>query len=98
MGKLEALDIEFSDNKVVYTPGESISGTVTVKVNQPIQCKAIKVNCNGFCGITSKLNDTAWTTEEQYFNSTISVADKGTLKQGEHPFPFKFLIPADTNL
>ncbi|MEQ2266563.1 hypothetical protein XENORESO_010428 [Xenotaenia resolanae] len=94
MGKLEALDIEFSDNKVVYTPGESISGTVTVKVNQPIQCKAIKVNCNGFCGITSKLNDTAWTTEEQYFNSTISVADKGTLKQGEHPFPFKFLIPA----
>lgn len=39
---------------------------------------AIKVNCNGFCGITSKVHDTAWTTEEQYFNSTVSVADKGT--------------------
>lgn len=39
---------------------------------------AIKVNCNGFCGITSKVNDTAWTQEEQYFNSTVSVADKGT--------------------
>lgn len=40
---------------------------------------AIKVNCNGFCGITNKVNDTAWTMEEQYFNSTVSVADKGTL-------------------
>lgn len=40
---------------------------------------AIKVNCNGFCGITNKVNDTAWTVEEQYFNSTVAVADKGTL-------------------
>ena len=40
---------------------------------------AIKVNCNGFCGITTKVNDTAWMVEEQYFNSTISVADKGTV-------------------
>ncbi|XP_005807454.1 arrestin domain-containing protein 1-like [Xiphophorus maculatus] len=96
MGKLEAIEVEFNENKVVYTPGESISGKVTVKLNQPIQCKAIKVSCNGFCGITTKINDTAWTTEEQYFNNTISVADKGTLKQGDHQFPFKFLIPASS--
>ncbi|XP_015251916.1 PREDICTED: arrestin domain-containing protein 1-like [Cyprinodon variegatus] len=94
MGKLETFEIEFKDKKDLYVPGESISGTVTVKLNQPIQCKAVKVNCNGFCGITSKINDTAWTTEEQYFNNTLSVSDKGTLKQGEHKFPFKFLIPA----
>ncbi|KAM4745488.1 arrestin domain-containing protein 1a isoform 2-T2 [Anableps anableps] len=93
MGKLEALEVEFNGNKVVYSPGESICGKVTVKLTQPIQCKAIKVNCNGFCGITSKINDTAWTTEEQYFNNTLSVVDKGTLKQGEHQFTFKFLIP-----
>ncbi|XP_029295816.1 arrestin domain-containing protein 1a [Cottoperca gobio] len=93
MGKLQEFEITFDKNKVVYSPGESISGTVTIKVGQLLQCKAIKVNCNGFCGITSKVNDTAWTVEEQYFNSTISVADKGTLKQGEHTFPFKFLIP-----
>ncbi|KAJ0068004.1 hypothetical protein NL108_014946, partial [Boleophthalmus pectinirostris] len=54
----------------------------------------IKVNCNGFCGISTKVNDTAWTNEEQYFNTTVSVADKGTLKPGDHTFPFKFLIPA----
>ncbi|KAK9523260.1 hypothetical protein VZT92_019663 [Zoarces viviparus] len=93
MGKVQDFEISFSKNKVVYTPGESISGTVTFKLGRPLQCKAIKVNCNGFCGITSKVNDTAWTEEEQYFNSTISVADKGTMKQGEHTFPFKFLIP-----
>ncbi|KAM8761327.1 arrestin domain-containing protein 1a [Acanthopagrus schlegelii] len=93
MGKLQEFEIAFDKNKVVYSPGESISGSVTIKLGQPLQCKAIKVNCNGFCGITNKVNDTAWTMEEQYFNSTVSVADKGTLKQGEHTFPFKFLIP-----
>ncbi|KAM6945262.1 arrestin domain-containing protein 1a [Lycodopsis pacificus] len=93
MGKVQEFEITFNKNKVVYTPGESISGTVTFKLGRPLQCKAIKVNCNGFCGITSKVNDTAWTEEEQYFNSTVSVADKGTMKQGEHTFPFKFLIP-----
>lgn len=38
---------------------------------------AIKVNCQGSCGISSKANDSTWTVEEQYFNSTLSVADKG---------------------
>ncbi|XP_044052517.1 arrestin domain-containing protein 1-like isoform X2 [Siniperca chuatsi] len=93
MGKLQEFEVTFDKNKVVYSPGESIAGTVTIKLGQPLQCKAIKVNCNGFCGITNKENDTAWMVEEQYFNSTVSVADKGTLKQGEHTFPFKFLIP-----
>ncbi|XP_062240857.1 arrestin domain-containing protein 1a isoform X1 [Platichthys flesus] len=94
MGKLQQFEITFDKSKVMYSPGESISGTVNIKVGQALPCKAIKVNCNGFCGITTKVNDTAWTVEEQYFNSTISVSDKGTLKQGEHTFPFKFLIPA----
>ncbi|KAK5870526.1 hypothetical protein PBY51_003467 [Eleginops maclovinus] len=93
MGKLQEFNITFDKNKDVYNPGESITGNVSIKLGQLLQCKAIKVNCNGFCGITSKVNDTAWTVEEQYFNSTISVADKGTLKEGEHTFPFKFLIP-----
>ncbi|XP_060763382.1 arrestin domain-containing protein 1a [Neoarius graeffei] len=94
MGKLQEFHITLNDNKVVYSPGESISGTVKISTAQPIQCKAIKVNCYGSCGVTNKVNDTDWLEEEQYFNSSLSVADKGTLKQGEHTFPFKFLIPA----
>ncbi|KAB5528653.1 hypothetical protein PHYPO_G00142710 [Pangasianodon hypophthalmus] len=94
MGKLQEFQITLNNNKVVYSPGESISGTVKISTAQPIQCKAIKVNCHGSCGVTSKVNDTDWLEEEQYFNSSLSVADKGTLKQGEHIFPFKFLIPA----
>ncbi|XP_033829266.1 arrestin domain-containing protein 1a isoform X1 [Periophthalmus magnuspinnatus] len=94
MGKLQEFEITFDGNKVVYSPGESITGIVRIKVAQALPCKDIKVNCNGFCGITTKVNDTAWTNEEQYFNTTVSVADKGTLKPGEHTFPFKFLIPA----
>ncbi|XP_072520836.1 arrestin domain-containing protein 1a [Salminus brasiliensis] len=94
MGKLQEFEITLKDNKVVYSPGESISGTVKIITAQHIQCKAIKVNCQGYCGVTNKANDTAWSEEEQYFSSSLSVADKGTLKQGEHSFPFKFLLPA----
>uniref|UniRef100_A0A4W5QXB6 Arrestin domain containing 1 n=1 Tax=Hucho hucho TaxID=62062 RepID=A0A4W5QXB6_9TELE len=94
MGKIQAFDVTFKDNKVVYSPGESLSGTLKITTTEALLCKDIKVNCQGFCGVTSKSNDTAWTVEEQYFSSTLSVADKGTLKQGDHSFPFKFLIPA----
>ncbi|XP_023687281.1 arrestin domain-containing protein 1b isoform X2 [Paramormyrops kingsleyae] len=94
MGKLQEFDIAFTNNKVVYSPGESISGTVKITTSHPLQCKAVKVSCTGACGVSSKMNDTSWAVEEQYFNSTLSVADKGTLTQGSHSFPFQFLIPA----
>lgn len=29
--------------------------------------------------MSNKINDTAWTVEEQYFNTTLSLADKGEL-------------------
>ncbi|CAL8345981.1 unnamed protein product [Lota lota] len=94
MGKIQEFEITFDKNKVVYSPGDSISGTLKFKVTQAMPCKAIKLNCNGFCGVTNKANDSDWTVEEQYFNSTVSVAEKGTLKPGDQSFPFKFLIPA----
>ncbi|XP_077399172.1 arrestin domain-containing protein 1b isoform X1 [Vanacampus margaritifer] len=94
MGKLQEFDITFANNKVVYSPGESIGGTVKIRISNSLQYKAIKVNCQGSCGISNKMNDTSCTIEEQYFNSTLSVADKGTLAAGEHNFPFQFLIPA----
>ncbi|XP_065100203.1 arrestin domain-containing protein 1b [Paramisgurnus dabryanus] len=93
MGKLQEFEITFTNNKVVYNPGESISGTVRIKTSQPVQFKAIKVNCVGSCGISSKLNDASWMVEERYLSSTLSVADKGNLPAGEHSFPFQFLIP-----
>ncbi|XP_058632304.1 arrestin domain-containing protein 1a [Onychostoma macrolepis] len=95
MGKIQEFEITLNNNnKTVYSPGESLSGTLKISIAQPIQCKEIKVNCQGFCGVTSKSNDTDWTEEEQYFSSSVSIADKGTLKDGEHTFPFKFLLPA----
>uniref|UniRef100_H3CCN8 Arrestin domain containing 1 n=2 Tax=Tetraodon nigroviridis TaxID=99883 RepID=H3CCN8_TETNG len=93
MGKLQEFDITFTNNKVVYGPGESISGTVKIRTSSSLPYKVIKVNCQGSCGISNKLNDSSWAMEEQYFNSTLSVADKGTLAAGEHCFPFQFVIP-----
>ncbi|XP_036383810.1 arrestin domain-containing protein 1a [Megalops cyprinoides] len=93
MGKLLEFDITLTNNKVVYNPGESITGTLKIKTGQPLQYKAIRVNCHGWCGVSSRLNEAAWAVEEQYFNSTLSVADKGTLPAGDHSFTFQFLIP-----
>ncbi|TDH01845.1 hypothetical protein EPR50_G00166830 [Perca flavescens] len=81
MGKLQEFDITFTNNKVVYGPGESISGTVKIRTANSLQYKAIKVNCQGSCGISNKMKDASWALEEQYFNSTLSVADKENLLQ-----------------
>ncbi|CAO2598275.1 Arrestin domain-containing protein 1 [Lemmus lemmus] len=48
----------------------------------------------GSCGVSNKANDGAWVVEESYFNSSLSLADKGSLPAGEHSFPFQFLLPA----
>ncbi|KAG7498316.1 hypothetical protein JOB18_005365 [Solea senegalensis] len=94
MGKLQEFDITFANNKVVYGSGESVSGTVKIRTCTSVPYKAIKVSCQGSCGISNKVNETSWSVEEQYFNRTLSVADRGTLTAGEHSFPFQFLIPA----
>ncbi|MBN3323857.1 ARRD1 protein, partial [Atractosteus spatula] len=77
MGKLQEFDIAFADGKVVYSPGEPLTGTVKIAVSGPLAYKAIKVNCMGSCGVSTKMNDSSWAVEEQYFNSTLSVANKG---------------------
>ncbi|KAG9266241.1 arrestin domain-containing protein 1b [Astyanax mexicanus] len=93
MGKLQEFSIAFTSNKLVYSPGETLSGSVRLTTDRALHYKAIKVNCVGSCGISSKMNDTSWMAEEQYVSSMLSVADKGTLPPGEHNFPFQFLIP-----
>ncbi|XP_010876251.1 arrestin domain-containing protein 1b [Esox lucius] len=93
MGKLQLFDITFTNSKVVYSPGESISGTVNIITSNSLQYKDIKVNCLGSCGVSNKMNDPSWSLEEQYFSSTLSLADKGTLPAGEHNFSFQFVIP-----
>uniref|UniRef100_F6V5D8 Arrestin domain containing 1 n=1 Tax=Ornithorhynchus anatinus TaxID=9258 RepID=F6V5D8_ORNAN len=94
MGKLQLFEIQLADSRVIYGPGQPLAGAVTVRLAAPLPYRAIKVTCMGSCGVSNKINDTAWTVEEPYFNSTLSLADKGTLSAGEHTFPFQFLLPA----
>lgn len=39
MGKLQQFDITFTNNKVVYGPGESVSGTVKIRTANSLQFK-----------------------------------------------------------
>ncbi|KAM8801455.1 arrestin domain-containing protein 1 [Rhynchonycteris naso] len=94
MGRVQLFEICLSHGRVVYSPGEPLAGSVRVCLGAPLPFRAIRVSCTGFCRVSSKANDTAWVAEEGYFNSALSLADKGSLPAGEHNFPFQFLLPA----
>ncbi|KAM9325538.1 arrestin domain-containing protein 1 [Gastrophryne carolinensis] len=93
MGKVQLFEISLLESRVIFSPGEALCGTVTLRTGAPLHYKAIKVNCLGSCGVSNKANDTSWSVEEQYFSGTFSLADKGTIQPGEHSFPFQFLLP-----
>ncbi|KAM5300400.1 arrestin domain-containing protein 1 [Ctenodactylus gundi] len=94
MGRVQLFEIRLSHGRVVYSPGEPLTGLVLVRVAAPLPFRAIRVTCMGSCGVSSKANDAAWVVEESYFNSSLSLADRGSLPAGEHTFPFQFLLPA----
>ncbi|XP_062938434.1 arrestin domain-containing protein 1 isoform X1 [Cynocephalus volans] len=94
MGRVQLFEVRLSHGRVVYSPGEPLAGTVLVRLGAPLSFRAIRVTCTGSCGVSSKANDAAWVVEEGYFNSSLSLADKGSLPAGEHSFPFQFLLPA----
>lgn len=94
MGRVQLFEISLSHGRVVYSPGEPLAGTVRVRLGAPLLFRAIRVTCTGSCGVSNKANDAAWVAEEDYFNSSLSLADKGSLPAGEHSFPFQFLLPA----
>ncbi|XP_059116237.1 arrestin domain-containing protein 1 isoform X2 [Peromyscus eremicus] len=94
MGKVQLFEIRLRQGRVVYSPGEPLAGAVRVRLGAPLPFRAIRVTCMGSCGVSNKANDGAWVVEESYFNSSLSLADKGSLPAGEHNFPFQFLLPA----
>ncbi|XP_077004996.1 arrestin domain-containing protein 1 isoform X2 [Tamandua tetradactyla] len=94
MGRLQLFEICLSHGRVVYSPGESLAGAVRLRLGAPLPFRAIRVTCTGSCGVSNKAHDVAWVAEEGYFNSSLSLADKGSLPAGEHTFPFQFLLPA----
>lgn len=49
MGKIQEFDITLYNNKVVYGPGESVSGTVKIRTNSALQCKG--KNSARFCSV-----------------------------------------------
>ncbi|XP_036272810.1 arrestin domain-containing protein 1 [Pipistrellus kuhlii] len=93
MGRVQLFEIRLSQGRLVYSPGEPLAGAVHVCLGAPLPFRAIRVSCTGSCRVSAKANDTACVAEEGYVNSTLSLADKGSLPTGEHSFPFQFLLP-----
>lgn len=94
MGRVQLFEVRLNHGRVVYSPGEPLVGAVRLRLAAPLPFRAIRVTCTGSCRVSNKANDSAWVVEESYFNSALSLADKGSLPAGEHSFPFQFLLPA----
>ncbi|VTJ54150.1 Hypothetical predicted protein [Marmota monax] len=87
MGRVQLFEIRLSHGRVVYSPGEPLTGTVRVRLGAQLPFRAIRVTCLGSCGVSNKANDTGWVVEESYFNSSLSLADKATAPTSfEGPF------------
>lgn len=56
---------------------------------------AIRVSCTGSCRVSDKANGTAWVVEEGYFNSVLSLADKGECLGACPPAPYPRAALAD---
>lgn len=72
MGKLQEFDITFTNNKVVYGPGESISGTVKIRTGNSLQFKG-KLPFSVFFNtgtVSASVSVTAWFSEARTEAST----------------------------
>ncbi|KAM5258904.1 arrestin domain-containing protein 1 isoform 2-T2 [Hipposideros larvatus] len=77
MGRVQLFEICLSHGRSVYSPGEPLAGAVRVRLGAPLPFRDIRVSCTGSCRVSDKANGTAWVVEEGYFNSVLSLADKG---------------------
>ncbi|XP_064435114.1 arrestin domain-containing protein 1 isoform X3 [Mirounga angustirostris] len=89
MGRVQLFEVRLSRGRVVYSPGEPLVGAVRVRLRAPLPFRAIRVTCMGSCRVSSKANDAAWVVEEGYFNSALSLADKGSLPAATAPTSFE---------
>lgn len=109
MGKLENLSIAFSTQPPVYFPGQLVSGTVNVTLNDDMKMRNLRVKFQGKAKVSWKESHGSganksidyYSNEEEYFSHKIvlwgnpegSEDEAPTMPKGTYSFPFEFGLP-----
>ncbi|XP_039254402.2 arrestin domain-containing protein 3-like [Styela clava] len=107
MPSLQTFRVIFSDQKTIYKPGDTISGTVEVSLSEAMQMKELKVKITGKAHVGWHeyygQNNHVYHYNKQglfkektivYGEGGSSADDATTLAQGSHSFPFSFRLPS----
>ena len=96
-------DVNFTDPKRFFYPGETIVGNIIVKLDSALNCKKISLKFKGKSHVTWTTGSgddkkTHWNTEQYFDNSIILAAplppdSELTLLPGEFSYPFQFQLP-----
>ena len=96
-------DVNFVDPKKFFYPGETIVGTIIVRLDSALSCKSISLKFKGksYVRWTTGSGDdkkTHWNTEEYFKNAITLLAPlppqkEITLNPGDHSYPFQFQLP-----
>eukprot|EP01029_Cantina_marsupialis_P011464 TRINITY_DN2555_c0_g1_i1.p1 TRINITY_DN2555_c0_g1~~TRINITY_DN2555_c0_g1_i1.p1 ORF type:complete len:336 (-),score=74.55 TRINITY_DN2555_c0_g1_i1:548-1555(-) len=96
-------------DKPAYHEGDTVTGTIFLKVSKPLVCKGVIAKFTGvtkteFDTIFSKTNDDGETEEsiftnegkKEFFKEKVKVSkDVTTIKPGSYEYKFSYTLPAD---
>ncbi|CAL4133721.1 unnamed protein product, partial [Meganyctiphanes norvegica] len=97
------LSVVLEPQKEQFNPGDEVSGYVLLVAKTAAQCTELLVTASG--GSSASVNEKAASAstdnlgEEDYFNYNIYTwtadedENQGKLEEGDHTFPFKFILP-----
>nr|CAB3223182.1 arrestin domain-containing protein 3-like [Phallusia mammillata] len=105
MGKAR-IHVETNDNRVIFTPGEFVSGNLVIDANESLDFKKIEMKFKGQAyvhwserrGSGKRRRTVHYSARETYFKQAVVVADSGgntKLPQGRNVYPFQFQLPND---
>ena len=99
-------DVNFADPKRFFYPGETVAGTITVRVDEPIRTRQITVQFEGKCHISwhtghGKDMKFHWNSEDYFKHKSTLLAptsppEEGiSLQVGDYTYPFQYRLPAE---
>nr|XP_002123090.1 arrestin domain-containing protein 3-like [Ciona intestinalis] len=79
--------VQFHDNKVIYSPGQPVNGSILIELEEPMRMKAVKIKFSGKAQVswteTRSTGKTTYTVRysscEQYFKEEVSVYGEGSV-------------------
>ena len=102
--KMPRFDVDFADPKQYFHPGETLAGTITMRVDEPMRTKQITLEFEGKSHVSWRTGHGEdmkfhWNNEKYFKHKDIllpptSPPEEGTsLQVGKYSYPFQYQLP-----